>query len=226
MRDGCVYRVGREQYHWVPYIFSKLGTPRYNLWEFVFFFHILAFCMNCFWSPHQFPNSSVFKISRNTSLFSLVTPWPRYKTFGLFSSSSLKSSFSSSSLLAVPVFLSCGGGGSEQQRWEGNQDRRLKMVNIRKLKKTQQQQQMQIIRKSWRWAQQQQQQKPTIEVLAFHRSLAGCDQKISRRLCPSKNWKFKEKSEVAKMFGVQRIQIRWKRYLTPSCHDVNGIYQT
>ena len=79
MRDGCVYRVGREQYHWVPYIFSKLGTPRYNLWEFVLFLHILAFCMNCFWSPHQFPNSSVFKISRNTSLFSLVTPWPRTK---------------------------------------------------------------------------------------------------------------------------------------------------
>ena len=72
---------------------------------------------------------------------------------------------------------------------------------------------MQIIniRKSWRWAQQQQHQ-PTIEVLAFHRSLAGCDQKVSRRLSPSKNWKFKEKSEVAKMFGVQRIQIRWKRY--------------
>ena len=135
MRNGCVYRVGREQYHWVPYIFSKLGTPRYNLWEFVFLLHILAFCMNCFWSPHQFPNSSVFKISRNTSLFSLVTPWLRYKTFGLFSSSFLKSSFRSSSLLAVPVFLSCGGGGSKQQRWEGNQDRRLKMVNIRKLKK-------------------------------------------------------------------------------------------
>ena len=88
------------------------------------------------------------------------------------------------------------------------------MANIRKLKKkTQQQQQMQLIniRKSWRWAQQQQHQ-PTIEVLAFHRSCAGSDQKISRRLGLSKNWKFKEKSEVAKMFRVQRIQIRWKRY--------------
>ena len=68
---------------------------------------------------------------------------------------------------------------------------------------------MQIIniRKSWRWAQQQQHQ-PTIEVLAFHRSLAGSDQKISRRLGLSKNWKFKEKSEVAKMLRVQRIQIQ------------------